>query len=152
RLFVTDWSIPRTCNVQATVRNNTPGPLSGALWIVPLAVADDDYEPLHLSFVREDEQKAITLAFKLPILKPPPSADVLLEFGRETPAASESGVAQAAAGSPPAASSLTLASARIDVVASGIRIPEGSTVGHISGLDSSLSIALTEFGVEHSEI
>ncbi|HMG34474.1 MAG TPA: PIG-L family deacetylase [Blastocatellia bacterium] len=147
RAFVTDWDSSRPLQAQAVVRNNTPGPLSGALWIVPLAVTDDDYEPLHLSFIREGEQKTVTLSLKLPVLKPPLSPDVLIEFRRENTASTAAGTA-----SQSQRQSATLASTKIEIESAGIKSSPEARVGFIAGLDQSLETALTGLGIEHSEI
>jgi LmbE family N-acetylglucosaminyl deacetylase len=133
--IVKDWSKPREIEFPVRVRNRTPTDLAGALWVVPLALSEDDYEPAHINFAREDEEIVINLRLRLPILKPPLSPDVLIEFRRDKPA-----------------SSGALGSARVVVKAINYEVAEGIKVGFIRGLDSSLSLALTELGVEHSEI
>lgn len=130
-----DWSTPREIEFPVRVRNRTPGPMAGALWVVPLALADDDYDPVHVSFAREDDQITITLKLRLPILKPPLAPDVLLEFRRQKPASTE-----------------PLASAKIDVRAIDLDSPRDLNVGYISGHGDWLSIPLAELGVQHSAI
>ena len=133
--LVRDWSTPRDISLMLRVRNRTAGKLAGALWVVPLALADDDYDPVHIAFTREDEEVAIKLKLRLPILKPPLSPDVLIEFRREKPAPADA-----------------LGSAKIAVKAAGFEVPEGLNVGYIRALDDWLSVALTELGIAHSEI
>ena len=133
--LVRDWSKPRDITIPVRVRNRTPGRLAGALWVVPLALSDDDYDPVHIAFAREDEEVTIKLRLRLPILKPPLAPDVLIEFRREKPA-------------PPD----PLGSAKIAVRASGFEVVDGLKAGYIRGLDDWLAFALTELGVEHSEL
>src|SRR6266404_1806905 len=133
--LVRDWSKPRDIIFPVRVRNRTPGRLAGALWVVPLALADDEYDPVHIAFAREDEEVTINLKLRLPILKPPLAPDVLIEFRREKPA-------------PPD----PLGSAKIAVRASGFEVVDGLKAGYIRGLDDWLAFALTELGVEHSEL
>ena len=133
--LIRDWSKPRDITFPVRVRNRTPGRLAGALWVVPLALADDDYDPVHIAFAREDEVVTIKLRLRLPILKPPLAPDVLIEFRREKPA-------------PPD----PLGSAKIAVRASDFEAVEGLKAGYIRGLDDWLSFALTELAVEHSEL
>jgi LmbE family N-acetylglucosaminyl deacetylase len=133
--IVKDWSKPREIEFPVRVRNRTPGELAGALWIVPLALSEDSYEPARISFGREDEETTINLRLRLPILKPPLSPDVLIEFRREKPA-----------------SGGALGSAKVAVKAIDFEVAEAIKVGFIRGLDSSLTLALTELGVDHSEI
>jgi hypothetical protein len=133
--IIKDWSKPREIEFPVMVRNRTQGELAGALWVVPLALSKDDYEPARIGFAREDEEIAIRLRLQLPILKPPLSPDVLIEFRRDKPAAGG-----------------TLASARVAVKVIDFDVAEGIKVGFIRGLDSSLPLALTELGAEHTEI
>ncbi len=133
--LVRAWSKPRDITFPVRVRNRTPGRLVGALWVVPLALADDDYDPVHIAFAREDEEVTIKLKLRLPILKPPLAPDVLIEFRREKPAASDA-----------------LGSAKIAVRAVDFEVVEGLKAGYIPGMDDWLSFALTELGVEHGEL
>ncbi len=133
--LVRDWSKSRDIAVPVRVRNRTPGKLAGALWVVPLALADDDYDPVHIAFAREDEEVTIKLKLRLPILKPPLAPDVLIEFRREKPGPADA-----------------LGSAKIAVKAADFEVVEGLKAGYIRGLDDWLSFALTELGVEHSEL
>ena len=133
--LVRDWSTPRDVSLTVRVRNRTAGKLAGALWVVPLALADDAYDPVHISFAREDEEATIRLKLRLPILKPPLSPDVLIEFRRERPA-------------PPDA----LGSAKIAIKAVGFEVPEGLNVGYIRAVDDWLSAALIQLGIGHTEI
>jgi len=134
-VLIDDWSKPRDIALPVRVRNRTQGALSGALWVVPLALTKDDYEPVHIAFAREDEEAQITLKLALPILKPPLAPDVLIEFRREKPA-------------PPD----PLGVAKISVNAIGFKVSEDLKVAYIRGLDDWLSVALTELGVEHTEL
>ncbi|HEX8088539.1 MAG TPA: PIG-L family deacetylase [Blastocatellia bacterium] len=133
--IVKDWTSRREIEFSVRLRNRTSGELAGALWVVPLALSGDDYEPARVSFAREDEEAAVSLRLRLPILKPPLSPDVLLEFRREKPA--PGGV---------------LGSARVTVKAVDFEVAEAIKVGFIGGPDRSLSLALTALGVDHSEI
>ena len=133
--LVKDWSTPRDIEWAVRVRNRAPGPLAGALWIVPLAISNDEYEPVHIAFAREDEVITIKLKLKLPISKPPISPDVLLEFRREKPASPE-----------------PLGSTTIAVKAINFQSAERLNVGYIKGVDDWLSFALNEIGVDHSEL
>ncbi|HKP85411.1 MAG TPA: PIG-L family deacetylase [Blastocatellia bacterium] len=132
---VKDWDKPREIEFPVRVRNYKPGGLDGALWVVPLALNEDDYEPAHISFAREDEEVTVRMKLRLPILKPPLAPDVLIEFRREKPAPANS-----------------LASAKIAVKAIDFEVADNTKVGYIRGPDSSLDLALTELGVAHSEL
>ncbi len=134
-VILKDWSKQREIEVPVRVRNRTPGALAGALWVVPLALTDDDYKPAHLSFAREDEEITIKLKLKLPILKPPLAPDVLIEFRREKPSSPE-----------------PLGLAKIAVNAIGFDVAEDLKVGYISAGGSWLADALNQLGVSHSEI
>jgi LmbE family N-acetylglucosaminyl deacetylase len=133
--LVQDWSKQRDITFPVRIRNRTPSKLSGALWVVPLALADDEYDPVHISFVREDEEITVQLKLRLPILKPPLAPDILLEFRREKPAAAD-----------------PLGTARISVKAVDFDVAEGLNVGYVRGQNSWISFALTELGVEHREL
>lgn len=129
-----DWATQRDISLPLTVRNRMPGKLAGALWVVPLALADDEYDPVHIAFAREDEEATIRLKLRLPILKPPLTPDVLIEFRREKPA-------------PPD----PLGTAKIDVRAAGFEVAAGVKVGYIRGLDNWLSTTFTQLGIENYE-
>jgi hypothetical protein len=129
---VRGWSRQRDFEFNVRVRNRTPGPLAGALWVVPLALTEDDYEPLHIAFAREDQEIIAHLKLRLPILKPPLAPDVLLEFRREKPA-------------PPDA----LGSAKVAVRTIDAQIAEGLKAGYIAGSDDWLSFALAQLGVSN---
>jgi LmbE family N-acetylglucosaminyl deacetylase len=133
--LVKDWSTPRDIEFTVRVRNRTPGPLAGALWVVPLAISNDEYEPVHIAFAREDEVIAITLKLKLPISKPPISPDILLEFRREKPAPPE-----------------PLGGGTIAVKAIDFQSAERLNIGYVKGVDDWLSFALHQLGVDHSEL
>ena len=130
-----DWAKTREIEVTVRVRNRTPGALAGSLWVVPLALADDDYEPAHMTFLREDEEKDIKLKLQLPILKPPLAPDVLLEFRREKPESPE-----------------PLGLSRIAVNALGFDVADDLNVGYISGESAWLGEALNQLGINRSEI
>jgi hypothetical protein len=134
-VILKDWSKSREIEVPVRVRNRTPGALAGALWVVPLALADDDYQPARLSFAREDEEITIRLRLKLPILTPPLAPDVLIEFRREKPASPE-----------------PLGHAKIVVRAIGFEVAEDLKVGYISARGSWLADALNQLGVDRNEI
>jgi hypothetical protein len=133
--LVQDWSKPRDINFPVRIRNRTPSRLSGALWVVPLALSDDEYDPVHISFVREDEEVTIQLKLRLPILKPPLAPDILLEFRREKPAAAD-----------------PLGTAKIAVKSVEFNVADGLKVGYVKTRNSWISSALTQLGVEHSEL
>ena len=133
--LVRDWSKPRDIAFPVRVRNRTAGRLAGALWVVPLALADDDYDPVHIAFANEDEEVTILLKLRLPILKPPLAPDVLIEFRLEKPGPADA-----------------LGSAKIAVKAIDVEVVEGLKTGYIRGLDDWLSFALRELGIEHSEL
>lgn len=134
-VILKDWSKAREIEVPVRVRNRTPGALTGALWVVPLALTEDDYEPARLSFAREDEEITIKLKLKLPILKPPLAPDVLVEFRREKPSSPE-----------------PLGLAKIAVTAIGFEVAEDLKVGYITALGSWLADALNQLGVSRREI
>ena len=133
--IIGDWSKTREIEFPVRVHNYTQGALGGALWVVPLALNEDDYEPAHISFSREDEEVTVRMKLRLPILKPPLAPDVLIEFRREKPAPAD-----------------PLGSVKIPVKAIGLEVADQTKVGYIRGPDSSLELALTELGVEHSEL
>jgi len=133
--LIRDWSTPRDIEVAVRMINRTQGALAGALWVVPLAIADDKYEPVRVSFAREDEEIAIKLKLRLPILKPPLATDVLLEFRRERPAAPDA-----------------LGSAKIALKTIDFSVDGAPKVGYIRGVDNWLWFALTQLGVDQSEI
>jgi len=130
-----DWLKPREIEVPVRVRNRTPGALTGALWVVPLALTDDNYEPVRLTFAREDEETTVKLKLKLPILKPPLTPDVLLEFRRDKPESPE-----------------PLGLAKIVVNVIGFEVVDDLNVGYISGSGAWLGDALNQLGVNRSEI
>lgn len=134
-VILKDWLKPREIEVPVRVRNRTPGALTGALWVVPLALTDDDYEPAHLTFAREDEEITVKLKLKLPILKPPLAPDVLLEFRRDKAESPE-----------------PLGLAKIVVNAIGFEVADDLNIGYISSDGAWLGDALTQLGVNRSEI
>ncbi|HST20245.1 MAG TPA: PIG-L family deacetylase [Blastocatellia bacterium] len=133
--IIGDWSKPREIEFPVRVHNYAQGALDGALWVVPLALNEDDYEPAHISFAREDEEVTVRMKLRLPILKPPLAPDLLIEFRREKPAPAD-----------------PLGSVKVPVKAIGFEIADQTKVGYVRGPDSSLELALTELGVEHSEL
>ncbi|HJQ23827.1 MAG TPA: PIG-L family deacetylase [Blastocatellia bacterium] len=133
--LIKDWETPRDIELPVRLRNRTPGALAGALWVVPLAVSDESYEPLHVAFAREDEEVAVNLRLRLPLLKPPLAPDILLEFRREKPA-------------PPD----PIGSAKIVVKPLDFAVAEGLRVGILSGPDRSLAAAMDQLGVAYEEI
>ncbi|HXG64250.1 MAG TPA: PIG-L family deacetylase, partial [Blastocatellia bacterium] len=134
-IIVKDWDTPRDIEFPVRLRNRMPGSFAGALWVVPLALSQEAYEPARIAFTQEDDEIQIKLKLKAPIFKPPLSPDILLEFRREKPA-------------PPD----PLASAKVAVKTIDFTVPEGLTVGYISGFDASLGLALTQLGVNHREL
>jgi len=133
--IIADWSKTREIEFSVRVHNYTQGALDGALWVVPLALNEDDYEPAHISFAREDEEVTVRMKLRLPILKPPLAPDVLIEFRRERPAPAD-----------------PLGTVKVPVKAIGFEVADQIKVGYIRGPDSSLELALTELGVDRSEL
>ena len=133
--LIKDWETPRDIDLAVRLRNRTPGALAGALWVVPLAVNDEAYEPAHVTFAGEDDEATIRLKLRLPILKPPLATDILLEFRREKPAPPE-----------------PLGVAKIAVKPADFAVSDGLRVGVLSGTDDSLAAALDQLGVAHEEI
>jgi hypothetical protein len=117
------------------VVNRARGELEGALWVVPLALAQDDYEPVHVKFAREDEETVVRLRLALPVTKPPVSPDILIEFRREKPAPQDA-----------------LGSFTIKVKTIDFEVRENLQVGYIPGPDSWVPFALSQLGVAHSEL
>jgi hypothetical protein len=133
--FVKDWSVPREVAFTVRLRNRTRSALNGALWVVPLALQSENYEPLHIRFTREDEEAVVQLKLRLPIMKPPLSPDLLLEFRREPPAAPQ-----------------PLAARKIPVKLWECEAAENLKVGYIAGNDSTIPFALAVLGVEHAAL
>ncbi|HKP13703.1 MAG TPA: hypothetical protein VJZ91_16400, partial [Blastocatellia bacterium] len=133
--LVKNWETPRDIGLVVRLRNRTPGALNGALWVVPLAVSDDAYEPARVTFAREDDEATVNLKLRLPILKPPLAPDILLEFRREKPAPPE-----------------PLGVAKIAVKPVDFAVADGLRVGVLSGPDDSLAAALDQLGVAHEEV
>ncbi|MBI3650063.1 MAG: PIG-L family deacetylase [Acidobacteria bacterium] len=130
--FVKDWTAPRDVELTVRLRNHTRGAFKGALWVVPLALQSESYEPLPIHFVNEDEEVTVRLKLRLPIMKPPLSPEVLLELRRERPAAPEA-----------------LASIKIPVQVMDCDTAENLKVGYVGESDSIMATALTVLGVEH---
>jgi LmbE family N-acetylglucosaminyl deacetylase len=133
--FVRSWSVQRQASFTVRVRNRVPGELSGALWVVPLALMNDDYQPVRIDFRGEDDEASVKLDLRLPILKPPLATDVLLEFRRESET-----------------SPIALGSAKITVEPVNFIGPGKLTVGYVAGTDSSLKHGLAQLGVESVEL
>lgn len=133
--LIKDWDTPRDIELPVRLRNRTPGALTGALWVVPLAVSDEAYEPARIAFAREDEEATINLKLHLPILKPPLAPDILLEFRRDKPA-----------------SPVPLGSAKIAVKPIDFVVVDNLRVGLLSGPDGSLAAALDQLGIAYEEI
>jgi hypothetical protein len=131
--LLSDWSAKRSMQFDVRVRNHTRGSFSGALWVVPLALTRDDYEPAQVSFAQEDEELSVKLELDLPILKPPLSPDILIELRRARPA-------------PPD----PLAAAKIQVHLASFDVGDGLKVGCIC--DRSLWAALSQFQIQREEI
>jgi LmbE family N-acetylglucosaminyl deacetylase len=133
--LVKNWETSREIEMPVRIRNRTPGALSGSLWVVPLALSKDDYVPARLDFVNQDEEIVVKLKLTLPILKPPLSPDLMLEFRSETPS-----------------SRVPLGSAKVIIKAGEFDVTGGIKVGYIKGAGDWLSTALTALGVEHREV
>ena len=146
-VIVSDWSSTREFEFEVRIRNNTPGAVNGSVWVVPLAVSDDDYAPLHVAFAREDEVVTVTLKLKLPLLKPPLSPDILIEFRQDKQAPPP----DATRGSGSAAVEV-LGSARIPVKQVDFKVAEGVRIAFVAGRDRWLSLALSQLGVQHREL
>jgi hypothetical protein len=129
--FVKDWAAPREVQLVARVRKRQRSPFAGALWIVPMALQSESYEPMPLRFSAEDEEAIVRLNLRLPIMRPPLSPDVLLELRREKPA-----------------SPAPLASIKIPVKPLDCEVATGLKVGVIADPDSQLLPALAVLGVE----
>ena len=99
------------------------------------AAPTESYDPVHVNFSFKDEQIDVRLRAALPVIKPPLTPDLLLEFRSEKPAGA----------------GLT-ASAKIMVKSVELEIADRIRVGWIRGFGSSLNDALTALGVEHAEI
>ncbi len=132
-VFVRDWNKQRDIEVIVRLDNNTSGAFAGALWVVPLALTEDDYEPVPINFSREDERVTVKMNLRLPILKPPLSPDILIELRRPRPAAPDA-----------------VAMTKIAVHASEFEMAEIKAA--YFGSDSWLPFALTQLGVEHTLI
>jgi hypothetical protein len=115
-VLLKDFETARTVDFTAHVVNHTPGPFVGELWVVPLAVSNDDYEPDQVRFSRKDEEVDVPLRLQAPILKPPLATGILVEFRRPRPA-------------PPS----SLVSVKIDVRAASLAVTEDLHIGYITG-------------------
>jgi hypothetical protein len=135
--FLKDFETVRTVDFIVQVINHTPGPFAGELWVVPLAVTKDDYEPTQVKFSGKDERVEIPLRLKVPIVKPPLTSTILLELRRPRPAPSSA-----------------VASLKIDVRAADLAVTEDLLVGYISkaGPGSKMAEALRQLGCRHELI
>jgi hypothetical protein len=133
--FVRDWAEQRDIEVLARIRKRQRGTFTGALWIVPMALQSENYEPLPLRFATEDEEALVKLKLKLPILRPPLSPDILLELRPEKPA-------------PPVA----LASVKIPVKLLDCQVTEGTKVGLLANRDSALAQSLAVLAVDSTAL
>ncbi len=129
--FVKEWSEPRNVEITLNIRNRARNAATLALWIVPLALSSDTYQPLPVTLNKEDEETTVKLKLQLPILKPPLASDVLIELRRPKPA-------------PPD----PLATITIPVKRFVCQVAENLHVGYIASADSSLPIALNYLGVD----
>jgi LmbE family N-acetylglucosaminyl deacetylase len=130
--FVKDWAAPRDCEFTVRLRNRTRSAFTGALWVVPLALQSESYEPFRVNFTREDEEAVVKLKLRLPIMKPPLSPDILIEFRRDKPAAP-----------------VPLAAIKIPVKLMECETAENLKIGYVAGKDSRIALALSVLGVEH---
>ncbi|HET9529860.1 MAG TPA: hypothetical protein VFQ92_05880, partial [Blastocatellia bacterium] len=134
-LVLKGWDAPRKVEISLRLFNRTKGELEGALWVVPLALARDDYEPVHIKFSREDEAVIARLNLDLPIAKPPVSPDVLIEFRRAKPAPQDA-----------------LGSFSIKVNVIDAEVGDNLDIGYIPGPASWVPFALGQLGVYYSEM
>jgi LmbE family N-acetylglucosaminyl deacetylase len=133
--FVKDWAAPREVELTARIRKRRRSSFAGALWVVPMALQSESYEPLPLRFIAEDEEAIVKLNLKLPIMRPPLAPDILLEIRRDKPA-------------PP----VPLASIKVPVKLLDCEVTEGIKVGFIANSDSQLLQALAVLGVESTRL
>ncbi len=133
--FVKDWSQPRDVELTLKIRNRSRQALAAALWVVPLALSSDTYQPLPVTLNKEDEETSVKLKFQLPILKPPLATDVLIELRRPKPA-------------PPD----PLAAVTIPVNRQLCQVAETLRVGYLARPDSSLPMALNYLGVQNEAL
>jgi hypothetical protein len=133
--FVREWSQPRDVDITLTIRNRARNGLSAALWVVPLALDSDTYQPLPVVLNREDEEATIKLRLQLPILKPPLASDVLIELRHPKPAP------------PDPISTITIPVKRLVC-----QVSENIKVGYIASNDSPLSMALNYLGVPNESL
>lgn len=133
--YVKDWSMPREVELTARIRKRRRASFAGALWVVPMALQSESYAPLPLRFIAEDEEAAVKLNLKLPIMRPPLAPDILLEIRRDKPA-------------PP----VPLASIKVPVKLLDCEVTEGVKVGFIANPDSQLLQALAVLGVDSTKL
>jgi hypothetical protein len=134
-VLLKDLSSPRDVDFNVRLINRTPGPFSGSLWVVPLALAKEDYEPTHVTFAREDEEVTVPLNLAVPAAKAPLAPDVLIEFRPETPAQAKA-----------------IASIKVAAKEAGVDVSDGLNVGCVSGSGHTLDLALRELGIAHYEL
>jgi len=140
--LISDWSKTREIEFPLRVRNNRRGRLAAALWLVPVAVSDDEYEPLHLSFDREDEERTVTIKLRIPVLKPPLSPDLLFELRSE-----KSAPAVASTAPPKIDAPAVIASVRVPVRLLDAAVAPDVAVGVIASRDSWLDDTLKQLSV-----
>jgi LmbE family N-acetylglucosaminyl deacetylase len=133
--FVKDWAEPREVELIARIRKRLRASFAGALWVVPMALQSESYEPLPLRFTAEDEEAIVKLNLKLPIMRPPLSPDILLELRRDKPAAP-----------------VALGSIKVPVKLLNCEVKEGLKVGFIANSDSQLLQALAVLAVESTKL
>lgn len=131
-VLLKNWESSREVEIPVRLRNRLPGELTGALWVVSLALRNDDYQPAHVAFSHQGQEVDVRLRLTIPILKPPLTPDILMEFRRERPA-------------PPD----PLAKARIEVKALDFAVAEGLKVA-VVGDDSWTEFALEQMDVKHT--
>ena len=130
-VFVQSWDKPRDMEFNVRLVNHTAGPLECALWVLPLAVSDDKYEPTRISFLRKGDVVTLSIKLHVPMLKPPLSPDLLIELRRLQ------------------AKVEPLAQAKVKVETADVTVAEGGRIGLLRGYDWQLRMALEELGVVH---
>jgi LmbE family N-acetylglucosaminyl deacetylase len=129
--FVKDWTQQRDVEFSVRIRKRLRGAFAGALWVVPMALQTDSYEPLPLQFTGEDEEALVKLQLRLPLMRPPLSPDVLLELRRQRPAAP-----------------VALASIKIPVKEIHCEVAKDLKVGYLAAVNSKLPLALAALAVD----
>jgi LmbE family N-acetylglucosaminyl deacetylase len=133
--FVKDWSAPRDVELTVRIRKRLRSSFAGALWVVPMALQLESYEPLPLRLTVEDEEAIVKLNLKLPIMRPPLSPDILLELRRDKPAAP-----------------VPLTSIKVPVKMLDCEVTQGVKIGFIAKSDSQLLQALAVLGIESTKL